>query len=166
VYPSATVYAAVRDIPKAVELQQVVNLSKGRVQLLRIESGDPSSFKLAAAEIATKTQSLDFVIYNSGVLRGWGNVLEVGIEPLKENIETNVYGAYHAAVEFSPFLLKSGFQNKSLVFVSSTFASLSLPIFEEHQAFGMPGCDPTAMYNISKVSPRRVRHCKAYFIYC
>jgi NAD(P)-dependent dehydrogenase (short-subunit alcohol dehydrogenase family) len=66
-------------------------------------------------------------------------------------METNVYGAYHAAVAFSPFLLKSGFQNKSLVFVSSTFASFTLPIFEEHTNYGMPDCDPTAMYNISKV---------------
>jgi NAD(P)-dependent dehydrogenase (short-subunit alcohol dehydrogenase family) len=151
------VYAAVRDISKAVELQRVANSSNGRIQLLHIESTDPSSFKLAAAEIARKTQSLDIVIYNSGVLRGWGNVLEVGIESLKDNMETNVYGAYHAAVVFSPFLLRSGFQNKSLVLVSSTFASLSLPIFEEHRnSFGMPDCDPTAMYNTSKVCPKRV----------
>jgi NAD(P)-dependent dehydrogenase (short-subunit alcohol dehydrogenase family) len=97
---------------------------------------------------------LDLVIFNSGVLRGWGNLTEIGIEGLKENIDTNVYGAYYAAIEFSPLLLKSEFPKKSLVLMSSEFASFGLEeeIFKSHAAaFNTPDHDPTAMYNISKV---------------
>jgi hypothetical protein len=93
------------------------------------------------------------VIYNSGVLNGIGNLLEVGIQPLKENININVYGAYYAAIEFVPFLLKSKYERKTLALVSSSFASMTLSdeIAVAHEEIFGSGFDGTAMYNISKV---------------
>jgi NAD(P)-dependent dehydrogenase (short-subunit alcohol dehydrogenase family) len=95
---------------------------------------------------------LDLVIYNSGVLNGLGNLLEVGVQPLKENIDTNLYGAYYAAVEFAPLLLKSGYEKKSLVLLSSSFASMQLSddVAAAHEELFGRGFDATAMYNISK----------------
>lgn len=97
------------------------------------------------------------MIYNAGVLSGWGSPLEAGIDGLKSNIETNVYGAYHTAVHFAPLLLKSSYKNKALVFLSSSFASLALAdeILQSHAVtFGTVGYDPTALYNVSKVCLR------------
>jgi NAD(P)-dependent dehydrogenase (short-subunit alcohol dehydrogenase family) len=70
-------------------------------------------------------------------------------------MDTNVYGAYYAAVVFSPFLLASTYSKKSLVLISSTFGSLALATqqFKTHEVlFRSPGADPCAQYNISKVS--------------
>ena len=92
------------------------------------------------------------VIYNSGILTGVGNLLEVGIQSLKDNINTNVYGAFYAALAFTPLLLKSNYEKKSLVLLSSSFASLALSdetAAAHEQVFGS-GFDGTAMYNISK----------------
>jgi NAD(P)-dependent dehydrogenase (short-subunit alcohol dehydrogenase family) len=102
---------------------------------------------------------LDIVIYNSGILNGLGNLLEVGIQPLIENITTNVYGAYHTATEFVPLLLKSKYEKKSVVLISSSFASMQLSdeIAAVHEEFLGSGYDATAMYNISKV--RKIRIC-------
>lgn len=113
------------------------------------------SNEAAAIEIKKTTSTLDHVIYNAGVLAGWGNLLEIGIEGLKTNMETNVYGAYYSAVVFSPLLLASSYSKKSLVLISSTFGSLALATqqFKTHEVmFASPGADPCAQYNISKVS--------------
>lgn len=103
--------------------------------------------------IAQISDSLDIVIYNSGVLNGIGNILEVGIEPLKENVNINVYGTYYAAVEFVPLLLKSTYGGKTFAIISSSFGSMQLSdkIAAAHEKFFGPGFDATAMYNVSKV---------------
>jgi NADP-dependent 3-hydroxy acid dehydrogenase YdfG len=54
---------------------------------------------LAGQEIRKNSLTLDIVLYNAGVLKGFGNILDVGIDGLKDNIDTNVYGAYYSAAE-------------------------------------------------------------------
>lgn len=67
---------------------------------------------------------------------------------------TNVYGAYYTAVSFAPLLLKSKYEKKSLVYISSSFASMQLAdeITASHEEHIAKGFDATALYNISKVS--------------
>jgi NAD(P)-dependent dehydrogenase (short-subunit alcohol dehydrogenase family) len=107
-----------------------------------------------ARAIAQLTPALDQVIYNAGVLIGWGPFTEVGVDALRENMNVNVFGAYVSTIEFAPFLAKSTFKNKVIVLVSSSFGSITTTKenFEMHsQAFGTPGFNPTAAYDISKV---------------
>lgn len=121
---------------------------------MAVDADDSNSVHKAVTKIGQQSESLDVVIYNSGVLNGFGNLLDVGAQPLIENMTTNVYGAYHVAVAFAPLLLKSKYERKSLVFLSSSFASMQLvdEVTAVHeQAFGK-GFDATAMYNISKVT--------------
>jgi len=158
-FPTATVYATVRDVAKATDLQKVVSSSYGRVRVITADTSDQSSLKSAAQEVAKMTDSLDYVIYNAGVLKGFGNIFDVGIEPLKESMDTNVYGAYYATVAFAPFLLRSKAPHKLLILLTSNFGSLGLSnaINAANQAtFGTPGFDPTAIYNISKTALNRL----------
>lgn len=80
-------------------------------------------------------------------------MLEVGAQSLIDNMTTNVYGAYHTAVAFAPLLLKSKYMRKSLVLLSSSFASMQLAdeVTASHEELIVKGFDATAMYNISKV---------------
>lgn len=120
---------------------------------MALDADDSKSIQLAATKIGEQSESVDVVIYNSGVLQGFGNLLDVGAQPLIENMTTNVYGAYYVAAAFAPLLLKSKYERKSLVFLSSSFASLQLAdeITAAHEeAFGK-GFDATALYNVSKV---------------
>jgi NAD(P)-dependent dehydrogenase (short-subunit alcohol dehydrogenase family) len=148
------VYATARDETKATELRNVAQKSGGRVQILSADAGDLNSLNSASQEIKQSSLSLDIVIYNAGVLNGFGNILEVGVDGLKDNINTNVYGAYYTATEFAPMLLKSKCAKKSLVLLSSEYGSIALSskVFADHEKlFGVSGYDSTAMYNISKV---------------
>ena len=93
------------------------------------------------------------MIYNSGVLAGWGSVLDPAVDAFKQNIETNVYGAYYATHHFAPLLLKSTFKHKALVFLSSTYGSITLAddVYANHARLLSTPYDPAALYNISKV---------------
>ncbi|KAK9366753.1 hypothetical protein V1509DRAFT_227210 [Lipomyces kononenkoae] len=158
-FPSATLYTTARDPERATELQKIKASNEDRVQIFTADSTDPESIKNLAAEVAKSTDTLDLVIYNAGVLAGAGNVLDVGVSGLKDNIETNVYGAYYAAVAFAPFLLRSNFERKSLALLSSSFGSFALSDMlsaVKAAAFGTVTFDPTAMYNVSKTTLNRL----------
>jgi len=158
-YPSTTIYATARDPANATDLRTLGASNENRIKIISATTSDQQSVKEAAEEVAKSVSFLDVVIYNAGVMKGVGNVFDVGIEPLQENIETNVYGSYYTAVAFSPFLLKSTFAKKSLVLISSNFASMKLSdalFAHKAAAFGSPNFDPTAMYNISKTTLNRL----------
>jgi len=157
-FPTATVFATARNPAKSSDLQLLADNNKGRVELIAADANDANSLHAAAVRIQELTNVLDVVIYNAGVLKGFGNILEVGIDGLKENIDTNLYGAYYAAVEFSPFIIRSEYTKKSLVFLSSDFGSFGFSdqLLALHQAdFGVT-YDPTALYNISKTALNRL----------
>lgn len=152
-YPAATIFATARDPAKATDLQKLAEGHKN-IQVITADAKNGDSMKLAAERVSQISNSVDHVIYNAGVLSGWGSVLDAGIGGLKENIDTNVYGAYYASQYFTPLLLKSTYKKKSLVLLSSNFGSLTLAdeIYQSHaKLFGTPDHDPTALYNISKV---------------
>ncbi|KAK9235501.1 hypothetical protein V1525DRAFT_409743 [Lipomyces kononenkoae] len=158
-FPSATLYTTARNPERASELQKLKASNESRVKIFAADSTDPESVNNLAAEVAKSTDTLDLVIYNAGVLVGFGNVLDVGVSGLKDNIETNVYGAYYAAVAFAPFLLRSNFERKSLAFVTSSFGSFALSdtlSAMKAAAFGTVTFDPTAMYNVSKATLNRL----------
>ncbi|KAL6890511.1 NAD(P)-binding protein [Trichoderma evansii] len=148
-YPQATVFATARNPDKATELQALSDSNKGRIQTVALDADDSKSIQQAASKIGEQSESVDVVIYNSGVLLGFGNLLDAGAQPLIDNMTTNVYGAYYVAAAFAPLLLKSKYERKSLVFLSSSFASMQLvdEITASHEvAFGA-GFDATALYN-------------------
>jgi NAD(P)-dependent dehydrogenase (short-subunit alcohol dehydrogenase family) len=157
-HPAATIYATVRDPAKATTLAAVAEKSSGRVRVLTADAVDVKSFDLVTEEIKKTYSTLDLVIYNSGVSNGFGNILDAGVQSLKDNFDVNVYGAYHAAVAFTPLLLKSTYPKKSLVYLASTFGSfgLTLQVLAAHEQIQKSaglgsGFDATAMYNVSKV---------------
>lgn len=143
-----------RDPTNAEALLALAEKSNGLVRILVADAVDPKSMQLAVEEIKKTTDNLDIAIYNSGVSKGFGNLVDIGIQGLKDNFDVNVYGAYHAAVAFAPLLLKSTYVKKCLVFLTSTFGSLTLStqILAVHEKIqGTTGYDATALYNISKV---------------
>ncbi|KIM95707.1 hypothetical protein OIDMADRAFT_59488 [Oidiodendron maius Zn] len=154
-HQTATIFATARDPTRAVSLVTLSEKSNGRVKIIVADAVDPKSIEHVAEDIKKTNSALDLVIYNSGVSNGFGNLLDVGIQGLKDNFDVNVFGAYYAAVAFVPLLLKSTYTKKSLVLLSSTFGSLALStqILAAHEKIqGATGYDATALYNISKTA--------------
>jgi len=152
---STVVFATARNPTGSQELQKLELEYAGRLYLFRADVTSSDSIKALAVRIKKQTSSLDVVIYNAGVLTSIGNILDVGVEGLKSNLDTNFYGAYLASVEFTPFLLNSDYSRRCLVLVSSSFGSLTLSdeLYEQHaQVLGTPDFHAFASYDISKTA--------------
>ncbi|KAK9242752.1 hypothetical protein V1506DRAFT_562652 [Lipomyces tetrasporus] len=158
-YPSATVYATMRSTKAASGLQSLADQNQERLIVLEADFTDEKSVEQLREKIAARTSSLDQVIYNAGVLLGWAAVTKVGLETLKRNIDVNVYGAYTAAITFSPFVQRSSYHNRVFVLLGSSFGSITTAKenFDFHNdAFGTVGVNNTAAYDISKTAEARL----------
>ena len=152
---STIVFATARNLSSSQGLQKLTLENPDRLHLFKADVTISDSIKALAAEIKKQTSSLDLVIYNTGVLNSLGNILDIGVEGLKANLDTNLYGAYLVSVEFTPFLLNSDYSQRCLVLLSSSFGSLTLSdeLYEQHaRALGTPDYHVFASYDISKVS--------------
>ncbi|KAF3400099.1 hypothetical protein F1880_008345 [Penicillium rolfsii] len=158
-YPAATIFATVRSASGASELQTVAEQSGKRVVILEADTTDPASVAKLSETISKSTSSLDQVIYNAGVLKGFAPITKAKLDDFKVNIEVNVYGAHTAAVTFYPFVKESTYSNKVLAIIGSSFGSVTTAEanFEMHaQAFGTPGANCSALYDISKTAVERL----------
>ncbi|KAB5576203.1 hypothetical protein GE09DRAFT_1215914 [Coniochaeta sp. 2T2.1] len=158
-YPSARIYATVRPASDATQLRTLASQSGKHVVILEADTTDTASVEKLKETISKSTSTLDQVIYNAGVLKGFAPISRAEIHHLKENMEVNVYGALIATVAFYPFVQRSANKNKVFVLVGSSFGSVNTATenFEMHsQAFGIPGTNPTALYDISKTAEERL----------
>jgi NAD(P)-dependent dehydrogenase (short-subunit alcohol dehydrogenase family) len=145
----------VRSASASSELQTISEQSGKRVVVLEADTTDPASVAKLSETISKSSSSLDQVIYNAGVLKGFAPITKASVDDFKKNMEVNVYGAHTAAVAFYPFVQQSTYSNKVFAFIGSSFGSVTTAVsnFEMHsQAFGTPGANYTALYDISKVS--------------
>lgn len=149
-----------RSASAASELRTLAEQSGKRVIVLEADTTDPASIAKLRETIGNSTASLDQVIYNAGVLKGFAPITKAAVDDLKQNMEVNVYGAHTATVAFYPFVMQSKYSNKVFAFIGSSFGSVTTAgsNFEMHsQAFGTPGANPTALYDISKVSIHHIK---------
>jgi NAD(P)-dependent dehydrogenase (short-subunit alcohol dehydrogenase family) len=124
------------------------------VIILEADTTDPASIAKLKETISNLTSCLDQVIYNAGVLKGFAPLTKADVGDFKQNMEVNVYGAHIVTVAFFPFVMQSVYKNRVFAFIGSSFGSVNTAQqnFDMHsQAFGTPGANPTAIYDISKV---------------
>jgi len=88
---SIAVFATARNPSGSQGLQKLASENPSRLHLFRADVTNSDSIKALAVDIKKKTNSLDLVIYNAGVLASVGNILDVGVEGLKANLDTNLY---------------------------------------------------------------------------
>ncbi|KAJ5761861.1 uncharacterized protein N7511_005243 [Penicillium nucicola] len=158
-HPNAVIYATVRASATAVDLQKLHQNNPNRIHILEADVTDASSIHQLQETISQKTSTLDQVIYNAGVLKGFGPLTASGLDGLKENISVNLFGAYASALEFFPFVQRSTYSNKVLTFIGSSFGSITTykENFDLHNmAFGTSGVNVTASYDISKTAMERL----------
>jgi len=107
-----------RDDAKGKEA--VTRLNKQNVAFLKMDVTDEASVKIAAKAMKDKFGKVDVLINNAGVFIN-GSILDVEIEKIKENLETNTFGALKVAQAFIP-LMQSG---SKIINVSSGMGQLT-----------------------------------------
>jgi NAD(P)-dependent dehydrogenase (short-subunit alcohol dehydrogenase family) len=94
------VYAAARDVDS---LEAVVRLDRERVQPIRLDVRDPRAASAAAAQ----ARDVTLLINNAAVL-SLGGLVDVAVDDVRTNMETNFFGMLHVTNAFVPQLERAG----------------------------------------------------------
>lgn len=119
------IFAGVRDIEKvSTELTEMKGQYGERIELIQLDVTDENSVKNAFLEISKKTNSLDVIINNAGVLKDRDKGIEnVDLKNVEEVLKVNLLGAMRV-VKYFLFLLRKG-SNKVIVNISSEAGSFA-----------------------------------------
>lgn len=119
----------------------------GEVEAVRIDVSDDESVKAARAEIGKKTEGLDVLINNAGILGGMQQTAtETNIDVFKEVFDTNLFGVVRVTQAFMDLLRKS--PEPRIVNVTSGLASLTLHNDPAWKYYNVKA----AVYNSSKAA--------------
>mgnify|MGYP001571531977 CR=1 FL=1 len=77
-------------------------------------------------ELKKHTASLESIIINAGVLLGQGKIEDLQAASLLENLNANVVGPHNVTKAFSPFLIASKAEKRTLAYISSIGGSVTL----------------------------------------
>ncbi|KAL8292614.1 hypothetical protein RQP46_001226 [Phenoliferia psychrophenolica] len=145
------VFATVRDVAKAPALAELKAANPGRVVILELDMVDEASN--AAAELAKHTSTLSTVIVNGAVLLGGSeSIQDMDPSTLRESLETNVIGPHNVIRAFSPYLLASTAERRTLAIISSLGGSITKLTEVSGWIKNQFGVDflPASSYSISK----------------
>lgn len=142
------VYLGSRNLDKGEQAVQTLK-AEGltQVEAIQIDVCDAASVKVARVEIAKKTEVLDVLINNAGIMGGMGqNTLTSDISVYKEVFDTNFFGVVLVTQSFIDLMRKS--TAPRIVNVTSGLASLTLHKDPSWKYFMVKA----AIYNPSKAA--------------
>ncbi|KAL8290359.1 hypothetical protein RQP46_002617 [Phenoliferia psychrophenolica] len=119
------VYATARDPAKADGLTKLATAYPNRLVVLRLDMLSEASVEAAATELKKHTSTLETVIINAGILLGEGKIQDLAANDLLQNLNANVVGPHNLTKAFSPFLLTSKAEKKTLTYISSGVGSVA-----------------------------------------
>lgn len=129
---------------EAVEKLRAEGLNE--VEAVRIDVSHNESVKAARAEVGKKTEVLDVLINNAGILGGMDQTTSTDIAVFKEVFDTNLFGVVRVTQAFMDLLQKSA--QPRIVNVTSGLGSLTLhndPAWKYYDV-------KAAIYNSSKAA--------------
>ncbi|DBA71352.1 TPA: hypothetical protein ACH3X2_011162 [Trebouxia sp. C0005] len=118
------VVATARDPQKADALTALAKQQPDRLKLVALDTGDESSIKAAAKEVASLYSGVDLLINNAGIDEGVETpVLELDAATYEKILKVNVVGPYLVTRTFVPLLLKRN--TRTVVQMSSGLGSIT-----------------------------------------
>ncbi len=142
------VYLGARDVAngeKAVAQLHAEGLTN--VEAIQLDVTDATSVKAAREIIGKKTEVLDVLINNAGILGGMSqSAIDTGVDAFKEVYETNVFGVISVTQAFMGLLRKS--EEPRIVNVTSGLGSITLHNDPSWKYYAVKA----AMYNSSKAA--------------
>jgi NAD(P)-dependent dehydrogenase (short-subunit alcohol dehydrogenase family) len=101
--------AAVQKLKREAEKEDSENTGRGEITFLKIDVSKPDSIRRAAEEFSRKSDRLDALVNNAGILLDDDkDILTVTPELFETTLRTNTLGALLVSQAFVPFLKKSG----------------------------------------------------------
>lgn len=118
-------YGSVRDLSKAERIQEITNIEKLPLKIIRLDVNEDESIGIAIQEIISDSGRIDILINNAGYGM-FGPIEEISIEEIKEQFEINFFGTIRLIKAIIPIMRKQ--RNGTIVNISSMVGRFGVPL--------------------------------------
>jgi NAD(P)-dependent dehydrogenase (short-subunit alcohol dehydrogenase family) len=142
-------YASMRDLKKSKNIAEIANTENLPLTVVQLDVKDDSSVKDAIGKIIAESKRIDVLVNNAGY--GLFSPLEdVTLDQVKEQFETNFFGAIRVMHEVIPTMRKQ--RDGIIVNVSSLVGRIGLPLSSAYVAtkFALEGLSESMRYELNE----------------
>ena len=142
-------YASMRDLKKSDNIAEIANTENLPLTVVQLDVKDDTSVKDAIGKIIAESKRIDVLVNNAGY--GLFSPLEdVTLDQVKEQFETNFFGAIRVMHEVIPTMRKR--RNGTIVNVSSLVGRIGLPLSSAYVAtkFALEGLSESMRYELNE----------------
>jgi short-subunit dehydrogenase len=118
-------YGSARDLSKAERIQEITNIEKLPLKIIRLDVNEDESIGIAIQEIISDSGRIDILINNAGYGM-FGPIEEISIEEIKEQFETNFFGTIRLIKAIVPIMRKQ--RKGTIVNISSMVGRFGVPL--------------------------------------
>ena len=100
-------YATIRNLAKRDSIQSIIDKQRLPIRIVQLDVTDENSIKSAIQSILSETGRIDLLVNNAGY--GLTGAFEdIGIDEIKAEYETNLYGVIRVTQQVLPIMRKQG----------------------------------------------------------
>jgi NAD(P)-dependent dehydrogenase (short-subunit alcohol dehydrogenase family) len=146
-------YATMRNIDKSRKIADLAKKDNLPLEVLQLDVSNDKSVKDAINIIAEKQGRIDLVINNAGYGSN-GAVEDFSIEEIKEQFETNFFGAIRIIQSVLPLMRRQG--NGTIVNISSIGGRIAFPFSPSYAStkFAIEGLSEALQYEVAQFGIR------------
>src|SRR5919202_4850624 len=148
-------YASMRNLEKSKNITEIANKEKLPLQVVQLDVNDDRSVKQAIDKIVAENQRIDVLVNNAGY--GLLGALEdLSIEEIKDQFETNFFGAIRVTQQALPVMRKQ--KSGTIVNISSVGGRMGIPSLSAYHStkFALEGLSESISYELEPFGIRIV----------
>ena len=142
-------YGSVRDLSKAERIQEITNIEKLPLKIIRLDVNEDESIGIAIQEIISDSGRIDILINNAGYGM-FGPIEEISIKEIKEQFETNFFGTIRLIKAIVPIMRKQ--RKGTIVNISSMVGRFGVPLNAAYVSskFALEGLSESISFELQK----------------
>jgi NAD(P)-dependent dehydrogenase (short-subunit alcohol dehydrogenase family) len=148
-------YASMRNLEKSKSITEIANREKLPLKVIQLDVNDDISVREAIDRVVEENQRIDVLVNNAGY--GLLGALEdLSIEEIKDQFETNFFGAIRVTQQVLPVMRKQ--KSGTIVNISSVGGRMGIPSLSAYHStkFALEGLSESISYELEPFGIRVV----------
>src|SRR5919199_36230 len=148
-------YASMRNLEKSKSITEIANREKLPLKVIQLDVNDDISVREAIDRVVEENQRIDVLVNNAGY--GLLGALEdLSIEEIKDQFETNFFGAIRVTQQALPVMRKQ--KSGTIVNISSVGGRMGIPSLSAYHStkFALEGLSESISYELEPFGIRVV----------
>jgi short-subunit dehydrogenase len=142
-------YGSVRDLSKSGKIQKIIENEGLPLKIIHIDVNDNKSIEVAIQKILFESGRIDILVNNAGYGM-FGPIEDITVADIKEQFETNFFGAIRLIKTIVPIMRKQG--NGIIVNISSMVGRFAVPLNAAYVSskFALEGFSESISYELEE----------------